>query len=108
MRLPPRASSTLVILAIGWPPCGSGLRAAQRRSRPSGCITAPARRELRGPECFLRNMTFMPTQTRNDRRDLILARAEASRLRRLEEQQIREAQEMVARFFGLERGAPTS
>jgi hypothetical protein len=52
-------------------------------------------------------MPFMPTQTRNDRRDLILARAEASRLRRLEEQQIREAQAMVARFFGLERGAPT-
>jgi hypothetical protein len=50
----------------------------------------------------------MPTQTRNDRRDLILARAEASRLRRLEEQQIREAQAMVAHFFGLDPRTPAS
>ena len=52
-------------------------------------------------------MAFMPAQTRNDRRDLILARAEASRIRRLEEARIREAQQMVARFFGLDRKAPT-
>lgn len=51
-------------------------------------------------------MAFMPTETRNDRRDLILARAEASRLRRLEEKRIRDAQAMVARFFGLDRKAP--
>jgi hypothetical protein len=51
-------------------------------------------------------MAFMPDQTRNDRRDLILARAEASRLRRIEEAQIREAQAMVARFFGLDPRAP--
>lgn len=50
----------------------------------------------------------MPSSTRNDRRDLILARAEASRIRRLEEAQIREAQQMVARFFGLDKRAPTS
>jgi hypothetical protein len=42
-------------------------------------------------------MAFLPDTTRNDRRDLILARAEASR--------IREAQAMVARFFGLDRKA---
>jgi hypothetical protein len=48
-------------------------------------------------------MSFMPDQTRNDRRDLILARAEASRFRREEEEQIREAQLMVARFFGLDK-----
>jgi hypothetical protein len=53
-------------------------------------------------------MSFMPSSTRNDRRDLILARAEASRIRRLEEAQIREAQQMVARFFGLDKRAPTS
>jgi hypothetical protein len=52
-------------------------------------------------------MPFMPAQTRNDRRDLILARAEANRLRRLEDAQIREAQLMVARFFGLEQKTPT-
>ena len=46
-------------------------------------------------------MAFMPASTRTDRRDLILARAEASRRRRLEEARIREAQAMVARFFGL-------
>jgi hypothetical protein len=46
-------------------------------------------------------MSFLPNSTRCDRRDLILARAEASRLRRLEEARIREAQQMVARFFGL-------
>lgn len=51
-------------------------------------------------------MAFMPASTRPDRRDLILARAEASRLRRLEEARIREAQAMVARFFGLDRKAP--
>jgi hypothetical protein len=54
-------------------------------------------------------MPFMPStrqDPRNDRRDLILARAEANRLRREEELRIREAQAMVARFFGLE--APTS
>ena len=51
-------------------------------------------------------MAFLPATTRNDRRDLILARAEASRIRRLEEQRIREAQAMVARFFGLDRKAP--
>ncbi len=48
----------------------------------------------------------MPTQIRNDRSDLILARAEASRLRRLEDARIREAQAMVARFFGLDHKAP--
>jgi len=52
-------------------------------------------------------MAFMPAQIRNDRRDLILARAEASRLRRLEERRIRAAQAMVARFFGLDRMGPT-
>ena len=52
-------------------------------------------------------MPFMPDQTRNDRSDLILARAEASRLRQLEDAQIREAQLMVARFFGLDRKKPT-
>jgi hypothetical protein len=52
-------------------------------------------------------MPFMPAQTRPDRRDLILARAEASRIRRLEDARIREAQEMVARFFGLQHEAPT-
>ena len=52
-------------------------------------------------------MSFMPATTRNDRRDLILARAEASRIRRLEEQRIREAQAMVARFFGLDKKAST-
>jgi hypothetical protein len=46
-------------------------------------------------------MAFLPDSTRCDRRDLILARAEASRLRRLEEERIRAAQQMVARFFGL-------
>lgn len=51
-------------------------------------------------------MAFLPATTRNDRRDLILARAEASRLRRLEERRIREAQQMVARFFGLDRKGP--
>ena len=53
-------------------------------------------------------MAFLPAPTpadaRNDRRDLILARAEATRLRRLEEARIREAQQMVARFFGLDPG----
>jgi hypothetical protein len=53
-------------------------------------------------------MSFLPATTRNDRRDLILARAEASRMRRLEEARIREAQQMVARFFGLENKAPLS
>ena len=52
----------------------------------------------------------MPSSTRQDprtdRRDLILARAEATRQRREEERRIRAAQAMVARFFGLE--APTS
>ena len=56
-------------------------------------------------------MSFMPAYThkdpRNERRDLIIARAEASRLRRLEEARIREAQLMVARFFGLEKKTPT-
>ena len=72
-------------------------------------MTAPARRELRPLSCFLGHMPFMPStrqDPRNDRRDLILARAEANRLRREEELRIREAQAMVARFFGLE--APTS
>jgi hypothetical protein len=50
-------------------------------------------------------MSFMPASTRNDRRDLILAREEATRLRRLEDARIREAQEMVSRFFGLEKKA---
>ena len=50
-------------------------------------------------------MSFMPAPIHNDRRDLILARAEASRIRRLEEARIREAQAMVARFFGLDRKA---
>lgn len=44
---------------------------------------------------------------RTDRRDLILARAEANRLRRQEEHNIREAQAMVDRFFGLEGRAPS-
>jgi hypothetical protein len=52
-------------------------------------------------------MAFLPASTRNDRRDLILARAEASRARRFEERRIREAQQMVARFFGLDRKAPS-
>jgi hypothetical protein len=56
-------------------------------------------------------MSFMPAQIqgdpRTDRRDLILARAEASRIRRLEEKRIREAQQMVARFFGLDKTAST-
>ncbi len=55
-------------------------------------------------------MPFMPASTRNDprtdRRDLILARAEATRIRRMEEKRIREAHDMVARFFGLDRKAP--
>jgi hypothetical protein len=51
-------------------------------------------------------MSFLPDSTRCDRRDLILARAEASRLRRLEEKRIREAQQMVARFFGLTGRTP--
>jgi hypothetical protein len=51
-------------------------------------------------------MAFLPDSTRTDRQDLILARAEASRLRREEEEQIREAQLMVARFFGLDKKAP--
>lgn len=50
-------------------------------------------------------MSFLPNSTRCDRRDLILARAEASRLRRLEEERIRQAQQMVARFFGLSERA---
>jgi hypothetical protein len=50
-------------------------------------------------------MAFIPASTRNDRSDLILARAEATRLRRLEEERIREAQNMVARFFGLQERA---
>jgi hypothetical protein len=52
-------------------------------------------------------MNFMPTKSENDRRDLILARAEATRLRELEEAQIRDAQGMVARFFGLDGKRPT-
>jgi len=51
-------------------------------------------------------MAFMPNPTRCDRRDLILARAEATRLRQLEEARIREAQAMVARFFGLTERSP--
>ena len=51
-------------------------------------------------------MAFLPASTRNDRRDLILARAEATRLRRLEEARIRDAQAMVARFFGLDARKP--
>jgi len=50
-------------------------------------------------------MAFLPSPTRNGRSDLILARAEATRLRQLEEARIREAQQMVARFFGLHRKA---
>lgn len=45
----------------------------------------------------------MPAPTRCDRGDLILARAEARRLRLAEEEQIRAAQAMVAAFFGLDR-----
>lgn len=71
-------------------------------------MTDPARWELRGLKCFLRNMAFLPATTRNDRRDLILARAEASRIRRLEEKRIRDAQAMVARFFGLDKKAASS
>jgi hypothetical protein len=52
-------------------------------------------------------MSFLPDSTRCDRRDLILARAEASRVRRIEEKRIREAQQMVARFFGLAEGTRT-
>jgi hypothetical protein len=77
------------------------------REAPRGCITNPEQTELARPECFLRNMNFLPASTRNDRRDLILARAEATRIRQLEEKRIREAQAMVARFFGLDRKAPT-
>lgn len=44
----------------------------------------------------------MPAFHRNDRSDLILARAEATRLRLLEEKRIRAAQAMVTAFFGLE------
>ena len=53
-------------------------------------------------------MAFIPDATKPDRRDLILARAEAARLRRLEDARIRAAREMVERFFGLEgrRQAP--
>ncbi|MEA3013158.1 MAG: hypothetical protein QOD42_1703 [Sphingomonadales bacterium] len=51
-------------------------------------------------------MAFLPDSTRCDRRDLILARAEASRMRRQEEERIREAQLMVARFFGLGERTP--
>lgn len=51
-------------------------------------------------------MSFLPASAGCDRRDLILARAEVSRLRRLEEARIREAQAMVARFFGLKDRAP--
>lgn len=50
-------------------------------------------------------MSFLPNSTRCGRRDLILARAEASRQRRLEEERIRQAQQMVARFFGLSERA---
>jgi hypothetical protein len=77
------------------------------RESPGGCTTNPKRTELARLQCFLRNMTFLPASTRNDRRDLILARAEATRIRQLEEARIREAQAMVARFFGLDRKAPT-
>jgi hypothetical protein len=52
-------------------------------------------------------MAFLPDSTRNDRHDLILARAEASRARREEEARIREAQQMVVRFFGLDKKAPS-
>jgi hypothetical protein len=52
-------------------------------------------------------MSFLPDSTRCDRHDLILARAEASRARRAEEARIREAQAMVARFFGLSDQAPS-
>lgn len=51
-------------------------------------------------------MAFFPDSTRCDRRDLIVARAEATRLRRLEEARIREAQQMVQRFFGLTGRTP--
>jgi hypothetical protein len=64
-------------------------------------------RELRaafGGSCI---MTFMPASTRTDRRDLILARAEAARLRRIEEGRIREARAMVERFFGLDANGAT-
>lgn len=47
-------------------------------------------------------MSFMPATTKPDRRDLILARAEAARLRRIEEARIRAAKAMVDRFFGLD------
>jgi hypothetical protein len=54
-------------------------------------------------------MSFMPASTRTDprtdRRDLILARAEATRIRRLEEERIRDAHDMVVRFFGLDTKA---
>lgn len=46
-------------------------------------------------------MAILRSCTPRDRRDLILNRAEASRLRRLEEARIREAQMMIAEFFGL-------
>lgn len=48
-------------------------------------------------------MAILRSCTPRDRRDLILNRAEASRLRRLEEARIREAQTMIAEFFGLPR-----
>lgn len=72
----------------------------------NGADTARLRNLLRarGTSALLERfwrMAFMPDSTRTDRRDLILARAEASRRRRLEEARIRDAQAMVAQFFGL-------
>ena len=50
-------------------------------------------------------MAFLPASARADPRGLILDPAEAGRLRALEAARIREAQAMVARFFGLPRPA---
>jgi hypothetical protein len=57
--------------------------------------------ELFEPFARLAGMDFLRSCTPRDRRDLILNRAEAWRLRRLEEARIREAQRMIAEFFGL-------
>jgi hypothetical protein len=51
-------------------------------------------------------MSFVSSCAPRDRRDLVLSRAQAARLRRLEDARIRAAQIMVARFFGLPEPAP--
>lgn len=46
-------------------------------------------------------MAFLPASAHAEPKGLILDPAEAARLRALEAERIREAQAMVARFFGL-------